>query len=121
MPSLTPRQHRAMEAADHGHGTLGIPKSVAHEFVQADKMEHPHNDGPHPIHEKTSAEVNPNRKDHVATPHAVGTVHTIVGGIPHGKHKHLVHDRRDKPEEHHHTLAPAHETNDGNIHSSRYD
>ena len=37
MPSLTPKQHRAMEAAAHGKSTLGIPKSVGQEFVQADK------------------------------------------------------------------------------------
>ena len=36
MPSKTPRQHRAMEAAAHGQSTLGIPKSVGKEFVAAD-------------------------------------------------------------------------------------
>lgn len=30
-----------MEAAAHGHGKLGIPKSVAKEFVQADKGKKP--------------------------------------------------------------------------------
>lgn len=37
MPSKTSKQHRAMEAAAHGHSTLGIPKKVAKEFVAADK------------------------------------------------------------------------------------
>lgn len=41
MPSQTPRQHRAMEAAAHGHSTLGIPKSVGKEFVAADKPHKP--------------------------------------------------------------------------------
>lgn len=36
MPSRTPRQHRAMEAAAHGNSRLGIPKKVAQEFVDAD-------------------------------------------------------------------------------------
>jgi hypothetical protein len=36
MPSETPKQHRAMEAAAHGHSTLGIPKKVGKEFVAAD-------------------------------------------------------------------------------------
>lgn len=36
MPSLTEKQHRAMEAAAHGHSTLGIPKKVGEEFVAAD-------------------------------------------------------------------------------------
>jgi len=36
MPSKTPKQHRAMEAAAHGNSTLGIPKKVAQEFVRAD-------------------------------------------------------------------------------------
>lgn len=37
MPSKTPKQHRAMEAAAHGKGKLGIPKKVAKEYVSADK------------------------------------------------------------------------------------
>lgn len=37
MPSKSAKQHRAMEAAAHGHSTLGIPKKVAKEFVAADK------------------------------------------------------------------------------------
>ncbi|VWD20702.1 NUDIX hydrolase [Burkholderia contaminans] len=37
MPSVSERQHEAMEAAAHGHSTLGIPKSVGEEFVNADK------------------------------------------------------------------------------------
>jgi len=37
MPSKSAKQHRAMEAAAHGHSTLGIPKKVAQEFVAADK------------------------------------------------------------------------------------
>lgn len=36
MPSKTPAQHRAMEAAAHGRSTLGIPKKVGKEFVSAD-------------------------------------------------------------------------------------
>jgi len=37
MPSVSGKQHRAMEAAAHGKSTLGIPKAVAQEFVAADK------------------------------------------------------------------------------------
>ncbi len=37
MPSQTPKQHRAMEAAAHGSSTIGIPKSVGQDFVAADK------------------------------------------------------------------------------------
>jgi hypothetical protein len=36
MPSLTPKQHRAMKAAASGHSTLGIPRSVGQDFVTAD-------------------------------------------------------------------------------------
>lgn len=37
MPSVSKKQHRAMEAAAHGKSNIGIPKSVAREFVNADK------------------------------------------------------------------------------------
>lgn len=37
MPSKTPKQQRAMRAAAAGKGTLGIPRKVAREYVQADK------------------------------------------------------------------------------------
>lgn len=37
MPSVSEKQHRAMEAAAHGKSTLGIPKKVGEEFVDADK------------------------------------------------------------------------------------
>jgi hypothetical protein len=37
VPSKTPKQHRAMEAAAKGRSTLSIPKSVGKEFVAADK------------------------------------------------------------------------------------
>lgn len=40
MPSVSDKQHNAMEAAAHGHSTLGIPKSVGQEFVDADKTAH---------------------------------------------------------------------------------
>ena len=36
MPSKTPKQHRAMMAAAHGHSTLGIPQKVGQDFVAAD-------------------------------------------------------------------------------------
>lgn len=36
MPSASAKQHRAMEAAAHGHSTLGIPKKVGAEFARAD-------------------------------------------------------------------------------------
>jgi 8-oxo-dGTP pyrophosphatase MutT (NUDIX family) len=35
--SVSGSQHRAMEAAAHGHSTLGIPKNVGEEFSKADK------------------------------------------------------------------------------------
>lgn len=37
MPSKSEAQHKAMEAAAHGNSALGIPASVAKEFVEADK------------------------------------------------------------------------------------
>jgi hypothetical protein len=37
MPSVSSKQHRAMEAAAHGHSTLGIPKNVGKEFAKADE------------------------------------------------------------------------------------
>lgn len=37
MPSVSAKEHRAMEAAAHGNSTLGIPKKVGQEFVEADK------------------------------------------------------------------------------------
>jgi hypothetical protein len=37
MPSLSQAQHGAMEAAAHGHSTLGIPAKVGKDFVDADK------------------------------------------------------------------------------------
>lgn len=36
MPTVSAAQHRAMEAAAHGHSKLGIPKKVGEEFVVAD-------------------------------------------------------------------------------------
>lgn len=35
MPSVSQAQHRAMQAAAHGHSALGIPKSVGAEYVEA--------------------------------------------------------------------------------------
>lgn len=40
MPSTSGAQHRAMEAAAHGHSNLGIPASVGKEFENADKGKH---------------------------------------------------------------------------------
>jgi hypothetical protein len=37
MPSKTKKQKRAMQAAAHGRGKLGIPLKVAKEYVRADK------------------------------------------------------------------------------------
>ena len=37
MPSKTPRQRRAMAAAEKGKSTIGIPQKVGKEFHQADK------------------------------------------------------------------------------------
>lgn len=36
MPATSERQRRAMEAAAHGHSTLGIPKKVGEEFIGKD-------------------------------------------------------------------------------------
>jgi hypothetical protein len=35
MPAVSGPQYRAMQAAAHGHSTLGIPQSVGKEFVAA--------------------------------------------------------------------------------------
>ena len=37
MPSVSAKQHRAMEAAAHGHSTLGIPQKVGKEYAAADE------------------------------------------------------------------------------------
>ena len=37
MPSVSGRQHRAMEAAAAGNSTLGIPAKVGRDFAKADK------------------------------------------------------------------------------------
>ena len=37
MPSVSQKQHNAMEAAAHGQSNLGIPKKVGQEFSAADK------------------------------------------------------------------------------------
>jgi hypothetical protein len=37
MPTVSAKQHSAMEAAAHGRSTLGIPKKVGQEMVDADK------------------------------------------------------------------------------------
>ena len=37
MPSVSEKQRRAMQAAAHGRGTLGIPIAVAKHYVAADK------------------------------------------------------------------------------------
>jgi len=42
MPSVSEKQRRAMQAAAHGHSTLGIPQSVGQEFVGADKQQAKH-------------------------------------------------------------------------------
>lgn len=39
MPSKSRRQHNAMEAAAHGHSTLGIPERVAKEFLKHDQAQ----------------------------------------------------------------------------------
>ena len=35
MPATSGKQYRAMQAAAHGHSTLGIPQSVGKEFADA--------------------------------------------------------------------------------------
>jgi hypothetical protein len=35
MPAVSKKQLRAMQAAAHGHSTLGIPESVGKEFADA--------------------------------------------------------------------------------------
>ena len=44
MPSVSEKQHRAMEAAKHGHSTLGIPQSVGEDYVAADDRVNKHLD-----------------------------------------------------------------------------
>ena len=39
MPTVSERQKRAMYAAAEGESTLGIPKKVGKEFIEADKRE----------------------------------------------------------------------------------
>ena len=37
MPSKTPKQRRAMQAAARGKSKIGIPRKVGKEFAKADK------------------------------------------------------------------------------------
>lgn len=37
MPPVSEAQRRAMAAAAHDHSTLGIPKKVGKEFIEADR------------------------------------------------------------------------------------
>ena len=37
MPSVSSKQHRAMEAAKSGHSTIGIPQNVGEDFSAADE------------------------------------------------------------------------------------
>lgn len=111
MPSLTPKQHRAMEAAAHGHSTLGIPKSVGKEFVAADYNSdhhaddhglgnaHPHQEHSERHHRIARTEINPHAKSfHVET--------GVVDGTNHGGYRHHVHPDRDLEPGHH---PPTHD------------
>lgn len=116
MPSVSDKQHNAMEAAAHGHSTLGIPKSVGQDFVAADKhMSHAHkanynsdhhaddhglsNAHPHQSHSERHhsierPEINPHAKSfHVET--------GVVSGTNHGGYRHHVHPDRDMEPGHH--------------------
>src|SRR5579859_418908 len=104
MPSVSGKQHSAMEAAAHGHSTLGIPKQVGEEFAHADKTNynsdhhaehmianaHPHQEHSQPHHRMERLPVSPNTKSYDPFTHAVRD------GIPHHQHRHHIHDRRDK-------------------------
>lgn len=55
MPSKSQAQNRAMHAAAEGRSTLGIPKKVGQDFVDADHgraihnlQQHVHHDAKHP-------------------------------------------------------------------------
>lgn len=130
MPSVSDKQHRAMEAAAHGHSTLGIPKSVGQDFVSADMHkahkanynddhhatshvadQHPHQAHSQPHHRMENLPVSPGAKsyDHSA--------HAVRDPVPHHMHKHHIHDRRGKGAEHHPPTAdgslPGHVVNGG--------
>lgn len=54
MPSVSQAQNRAMHAAAEGHSTLGIPKKVGEDYIEADHgraianlQEHVHHPGKH--------------------------------------------------------------------------
>lgn len=130
MPSTSDKQHRAMEAAAHGHSTLGIPKSVGQDFVAADMHKahhenynddhhadhhidaaHPHQQHSQPHHRVEKPPVSPNTKSYDPF------THSVRDGVPHHQHRHHVHDRRDKGAEHHPPTAdgtlPGHVVNGG--------
>lgn len=55
MPSSSPKQHRFMEAVDHNPDfarKVGVPQSVARDFVAADKAKQ------HPIAKKLTKRLN---------------------------------------------------------------
>ena len=55
MPSVSPKQHRLMEAAAHTPGGYGgVPQSVGKDFVAADKAKslHDHADELYPVRKK---------------------------------------------------------------------
>lgn len=102
MPSVSDKQHNAMEAAAHGHSTLGIPPSVGKDFVNADNHNpgaHLSNAHPHQAHSERHialdhVEVNPGRKAWNAGSRS------ITDETPIGQYKHHIHPRRDKDASH---------------------
>ena len=97
MPSSSDKQRRAMHAAASGRGTIGIPPSVAKEFVQADHLRKTNtkkgkygnetsyygnktDGGQHVTHWIEGHSYNPHRMKHPHKKTAVGKGTTSIGG-----------------------------------------
>lgn len=74
MPSKTPKQQRAMAAAAGGNSTIGIPKSVGKEYMQADILRKKSMDGGSNQPTKTPTQGNGKRYGNFTDP--TGKHHT---------------------------------------------
>lgn len=99
MPSVSDKQHNAMEAAARGHSTLGIPKSVGQDFVAADKAKKDHY-APSPTH-------NPHTQHHTIDAH-----HNKTDDHGHkGAHEHdhvTLHNAHPHAHPTHHHISQTH-------------
>ena len=81
MPSVSGRQHRAMEAAAHGHSTIGIPSKVGKDFAAAD-AHHAPGSNHHPDHGKSIPHKQETKHDSTVSSPEYVPPHGGFGGHP---------------------------------------